>query len=396
MDTPLISIIVPAYNVAEYIEDCINSLIKQNFKDLEIIIVNDGSTDNSGDIIDRLKSTDNRIVVINKQNEGLVKARLDGVLRARGKYVTFVDGDDWIDCEMYDDLIGLATETDVDIVMSGIYRYVSPEDVIVDVPRLGEGRYDREKIQTHIWPTMLWGANCDGWEVDPSLCTKIFKREVIKKQLLNVKDMNVYFAEDTITIFPLLLMVDSVYISKKCYYYHRQKQTGDVASYIKSPAFFDKTYKVYDYLRQVFREYQVQDVFDKQLDCFYMNAVRLKQKCYLDLYENKETVFPFYKFNKNEKVVLYGAGKVGEQFMKQNEEYNFVDIVLWTDRNYLMLSENKNICSPKKIRETEFDKLLIAVQSSMLAEEIKKDLVSQGVDETKIMWVGTNILTLRR
>ena len=91
----MISIIVPIYNIEAYLEECIKSIIKQTYKELEIILVDDGSTDGSSEICDEFASQDKRIKVIHKQNEGLVLARKNGLQYVKGDYVLFVDGDDW-------------------------------------------------------------------------------------------------------------------------------------------------------------------------------------------------------------------------------------------------------------------------------------------------------------
>ena len=97
----LISVIVPVYNVESYLEKCIDSIIHQTYKNLEIILVDDGSTDNSGKICDVYKEKDSRIKVIHKQNRGLSSARNCGLEIAKGEYIGFVDGDDYIAEDMY-------------------------------------------------------------------------------------------------------------------------------------------------------------------------------------------------------------------------------------------------------------------------------------------------------
>ena len=114
---PLLSIIVPIYNIAAYLEKCIESIQNQSYCNIEIILVNDGSTDDSGRICDEYAKGDRRICVIHKENEGLVKARKTGVRVAKGEYVSFVDGDDWIDLDMYECLMQHADET-IDMITS--------------------------------------------------------------------------------------------------------------------------------------------------------------------------------------------------------------------------------------------------------------------------------------
>lgn len=117
-----ISIIVPVYNVEKYLSQCIESIINQNHKNIEIILVNDGSTDKSGDICDKYSLKDNRIKVIHKKNEGVSIARNTGLKVATGEYIAFVDGDDLVDKDIYTRLINVINNSKYDLVMCRFYR----------------------------------------------------------------------------------------------------------------------------------------------------------------------------------------------------------------------------------------------------------------------------------
>ncbi len=114
----LVSVIVPIYNVEKYIERCVNSLLTQSHKNLQIILVDDGTPDNSGKIIDRLAKTDNRICVIHKENSGVSTARNAGLDIAKGEYVLFVDGDDYVDKDYVSYFLGLAIDNNCEIAMN--------------------------------------------------------------------------------------------------------------------------------------------------------------------------------------------------------------------------------------------------------------------------------------
>lgn len=115
MNCELISVIVPIYNIEKYLPQCIESIVKQTYTNLEIILVNDGSTDSSGDICNKYSLNDSRIVVINKENGGLSDARNAGIEAANGSYIGFVDGDDWIEEMMYQNLLSAIKEFDADL-----------------------------------------------------------------------------------------------------------------------------------------------------------------------------------------------------------------------------------------------------------------------------------------
>ncbi|MGL5749960.1 MAG: glycosyltransferase family 2 protein [Paraclostridium sp.] len=126
---PDISIIVPVYNVENYLKKCLDSIVSQSFKNIEIIIVNDGSTDNSREICDEYKKKDNRIKVIHKENEGLSSARNRGIDISKGKYIGFIDSDDWIDKYMYEKLYNLCEKTSSDIGICNFFRNENERNV---------------------------------------------------------------------------------------------------------------------------------------------------------------------------------------------------------------------------------------------------------------------------
>lgn len=125
----MISVIIPIYNVEEYLEKCVNSVLNQTYSDLEIILVDDGSTDNSGKICDELKNKDNRIIVIHQENQGLSAARNAGIAKALGEYIAFVDSDDYIMEDMYETLYKNLEKTDADISICK-YQYVKKQQKI--------------------------------------------------------------------------------------------------------------------------------------------------------------------------------------------------------------------------------------------------------------------------
>lgn len=118
-NTPLVSIIVPVYNSAPYVERCITSLINQTFNNIEIIVINDGSTDDSASILSKLTDQDTRINLITQENQGVCIARNNGIAQATGDYLLFVDGDDYVDPDYVEKMVTTATTNNSDLVISG-------------------------------------------------------------------------------------------------------------------------------------------------------------------------------------------------------------------------------------------------------------------------------------
>ncbi|MBK8846025.1 MAG: glycosyltransferase [Bacteroidetes bacterium] len=129
-NSPTISIIVPVYNTAKYLEECLNSLINQTFSDIEIICVNDGSPDGSAEILKSYQGRDKRIIVVDQKNAGLSAARNTGMRLAKGKYIGFVDSDDWIDNNFYEKLMQSAVEHDAEIAMGNVIWFYDHDKTI--------------------------------------------------------------------------------------------------------------------------------------------------------------------------------------------------------------------------------------------------------------------------
>ena len=128
MDEKLVSVIIPAYNIEDYIGRCLDSIISQTYKNLEIIVVDDGSRDYTGEILDNYAKKDRRIKVIHKENGGVSSARNKGIEAAEGDYIGFIDGDDLIEPEMYKTLVDLLEEENADIAHCG-YQMVFPDRI---------------------------------------------------------------------------------------------------------------------------------------------------------------------------------------------------------------------------------------------------------------------------
>ena len=160
----MISVIVPVYNVEPYLRKCLDSVINQTYKDMEILIVDDGSTDGSDDICDEYK-TDNRVKVFHTENRGLSCARNVGLDNAKGDWIGFVDSDDWIEPEMYELLIKGAEETGADIVECGIFmefkartiQYPAIQDTVCETDAVEA--LIRRKIRNQVW-NKIWKEEC--------------------------------------------------------------------------------------------------------------------------------------------------------------------------------------------------------------------------------------------
>ncbi len=212
---PTVSIIVPVYNVERYIRKCIDSILEQTYRDFELLLVDDGSTDNSGVICDEYAFNDNRIRVIHKINGGVSDARNAGIEAALGEYVVFCDSDDYVSSKYLNDLICANAIKNDSLVVSDIfefndnintYIYESSDEnsyKIISLDNMNEQDFSLLFLQYK-----LWGPYC-----------KLFSAEIIKSQ--NIKfDTNLKTAEDFCFNMQYLKYVnDIVFLETKSYYY---------------------------------------------------------------------------------------------------------------------------------------------------------------------------------
>ena len=209
----MISVIISAYNVAPYIEKCVDSVLGQTYKDLEVIIVNDGSTDNSGEICDRLAEKDKRVIVIHKENGGSSTARNAGIDAARGNYLAFVDGDDYIEATMYEEMLAEMKDESISIVNCGM--------IVSDIT--GEERVIASKERNvYSKKEALYEFFARKGTVSPSACNKLYRRSLFENKRFNTNINH----EDT-EIMPCLLdMSENVVVMDRAFYHYVKRKNS--------------------------------------------------------------------------------------------------------------------------------------------------------------------------
>lgn len=388
----LLSVVVPVYNKEKYLEECINSILNQTYSNLEIILVDDGSTDQSGKICDRYEQEYENIKVIHCENGGITKARLRGVELSRGSKVTFVDADDWIDKDYY--TVACVGNSNIDIIITGENKGNDKEGFRQRKFYLQEGVYNHERIIQEIAPSMMWDSIVDEWKVEPSLCTKIFERNILLKELHLAERIRCCYGEDTVVLYPLMLQVSNIKVIKKAFYNYRIRPIGEFPEYVKDENFISKVLIIYQYLIGRFSELGSLNLMKVQLDSFLISSVNMK-KMTNGAYRFAMT-FPFQFIEKGSNVVIYGAGRLGNEYIKQNMKYNFCNIVLWVDKDYeRFTSDDSLICiSPvSEIRHIKFDYIVIAIDKYSVAYSVMEKLGEYGIGKDKIVWQSTRCCT---
>lgn len=204
----LISVIIPVYNVAQFLPRCLDSIIHQSFKNVEIICVNDGSTDSSLSILEEYVQKDKRVVVLNQKNMGLSEARNNGLKVAKGKWVSFIDSDDWVDLDFFKTLLDLGEKNQSDIVMSGM-KFVTDNDISNNnIPNLVSDKFC-EKID---------------YLSNGSVCDKIFKKELFEKN--NIIFPKGRYWEDNLTLLKLIYFSNNMSFTNEVYYYYYKNDSS--------------------------------------------------------------------------------------------------------------------------------------------------------------------------
>ena len=215
----LISVIVPVYNVEDYLDRCINSIINQTYNNLEIILVDDGSTDSSGKMCDDYALKDDRIKVLHKENGGVSSARNAGLDIASGDYIGFVDSDDYIACDMYETLFENAIINDADISMcqiqkqylNGNYSHpVEHENCMLDKYEIMSGFFEEGFIKDIMY----------------SVYDKIYKQELLE----NIRFKEYYMGEDILFSFQTIIKAQKAYYDNKIGYYYILRENSAMTS----------------------------------------------------------------------------------------------------------------------------------------------------------------------
>lgn len=227
MVAPKVSIVVPAYNVEAYIENCLNSLLAQTLEDIEIIVVDDGSLDKSGEIAEAYARRDSRVTVIHQKNMGLGPARNTGMRAAKGQYVGFVDSDDWVAPQMYQDLYSEAREEDADIAVGGLCSISDGKIIAKRVHPLGGTTVSGAEgiMQTR---NKLYGHAIDDKEVAAfpmSACIGIYRRSLLEEHGLAFINI---MSEDTVFNLSAYKCAKTITFLKSTDYFYRKENQNSI------------------------------------------------------------------------------------------------------------------------------------------------------------------------
>lgn len=193
----LITIIVPVYNVEKYINECVDSLVNQTYKNLEIILVDDGSNDKSGAVCDDYALLDKRVKVIHKQNEGLGFARNTGLKVAQGKFVTFIDSDDTADADLVEKLVNGIYGTNSDTCIGGFKR-ISENGLVNFEEKYNNAIYEGEDVYDKLFARMLGSAPDKHDAIRMSVWNVLYSMDIVRRHNIEFPSERVFISEDII------------------------------------------------------------------------------------------------------------------------------------------------------------------------------------------------------
>lgn len=247
----LTSIIVPVYNVEKYLRQCVESLIDQTYKNIEIILINDGSTDNSGYLCDELSKEDKRIKVIHKENEGLGLTRNAGIKVASGKYIIFIDSDDYVKNTMVEDLVRKLIQNKVDICFGGQNK-VDNNGKILFSYKYNDEVFRKDLVREKLIP-MLIGSSPEAHDnISLSACNVLYCLDLLKKNNIYFKSEREYISEDLIFNIEVINCVNSVMLIEECNYNYRLNLNSLTTTYRNDR--FEKIKYLYEYEKELLQK----------------------------------------------------------------------------------------------------------------------------------------------
>lgn len=239
----MISVIVPVYNVKDYLKQCIQSIVTQTYSEFECILVDDGSNDGSGEICDSWQQKDGRIIVLHQENQGVSAARNKGLQKAKGDYVTFIDSDDWVDADYLQSLIQPLQQDSPELVIIGLVQeYTNGHNMVYRPSYSHSFILNKEHIASFIdlnQQYLLYGP-----------VVKLYKRDIIEKHHIRF-DVSYSFGEDLLFNYCYLEYVDKIVCVSQAAYHYRIIGEGTLSTTLRLNQ-FEIDYQQWKVLREFY------------------------------------------------------------------------------------------------------------------------------------------------
>lgn len=384
----LISIIVPIYKIERYIGYCIESILRQTYQNLEIILVDDGSPDLCPQICDIYAQKDSRIKVIHKANGGLVSARKAGLSIAKGDYIGYVDGDDWVAPDFCEALVNEAEINKADIVAAGRSRdlFNKIEQFLDNIPI---GFYFGEKLNDLRTGLISYGAFYKPG-VSTYVWNKLFKRDFIFT-LQNSVDERISLGEDGAVTFSALMSCNSLSVIDNCSYHYRQRED----SMLKKSTSYEKEAIQLKLLHSHLSAYAQKDAscynYRQQVDDYILSIYIIRSGAVITATDGRK-LCAYNADLENKDIVIYSAGTFGQQLINRFAENAHCNVVGVVDDDYW---EYRRCCinvdPVEDIGKFKYDYILIATVDGDVANKAKTRLLNLGVQYHKLLTINLSL-----
>ena len=385
-----ISVIVPVYNEDEYIDSCIDSIVRQTYTNLEILLVDDGSSDSCPEICDQWGAKDKRIKIIHKKNGGLVSARKAGIKAATGQYIGYVDGDDRIEPDMYQTMMETMQDTKADVVITGFKKELFGKEItcLNDIP---PGVYNRQQLIKEVFPKMIFDPLTFRGGLYTYVWNKLFKKEKIAKYQMNVDD-RIVIGEDSACVYPLLLNCDAIAVTCKAGYHYRQRMDSLLRKASDDRQAIDKLHLFYQYMARIAADSPFKNILMHQIDSFYTVHLLMMSDVLVSAYPDLEENFPFLNAPPNSRIILYSAGAYGIHVYRQFSRAKRYEVAAWTDPDFEQYAESAyNVVSLGTALQETFDYIIVASMDLRYIDRTEMLLKNHGIGPERIITIRQNM-----
>ncbi|MEY8335910.1 glycosyltransferase family 2 protein [Lachnospiraceae bacterium 47-T17] len=375
-----LSVIVPVYNVEPYIKRCLESLVNQTYKNLEIILVDDGSTDTSGAVCDEYARHDQRIRVVHKENGGIASARKAGIVYATGKYTTNVDPDDWIEEDAYEYMAQKLDQYKPDMLILG---YKKEHAGFVEEYRqwLEEGLYEGQQF----WDAFNRCVEAEQFfcqPLDMSLCNKAVRTDLWKKYQLACPEALKKNVDDAV-IFPCLMNIKSIYVDSRCFYHYCVRSNSILWG--NKQGDYERFIILSRHLIQTYGNAIYRDKIDKNFllyKLFYQFILDTPEKM---IGSGQCMIYPQVK--PGSRIIIYGKGVFANRLIQRINELQFCEVADNVDKSDL----EKVI-----VRDADsYDYIVIAILNFLIVKASRELLISRGIGREKILCIDKEKLSFQ-
>ncbi len=373
MNSVKLSAIAPIYNVEEYLPRAIESILNQTYKNLEIILVDDGSTDHCGLICDEYAKKDSRIIVIHKENGGIASAIKAGAQAATGEYTIVFGPDDWIEKNAYEMVAEDIEKYHPDIVSFGWVKDYA--DFLEEYPNIiQEGLYTREGFWK-AFNQIVQDNHFFSQPIDMSQVDKAFKTELFRKHENNCSEQLKKNVDDAM-VFPALMDMGNIYIDSRYWYHYCVRKTSIL--WQKAGGDCERAVVLAKHLINMYRKYDGDALHLAKFLLYKIIHHMMLDTPEMFIDENKCWIYP--KLEKDSSIVVYGKGVFGNRLIGQLERLNFSKIIANIDSHDVSRLDHIS----------GYDYIVVAVFNARIVNSILKVLEEKHIQRDKILIIEKN------